>query len=230
MKELWLVRHGETTWNAEGRHQGQLNVPLSPRGVGQTFRLAERLRASGVTFDKLYSSDLERSQETARPIAQALDIPIYLDPRLREINSGALQGLLQSEIEERFPDYVRAVRADPWNTPRPQGESMADVSRRVEAFLNELPSGRFLIVTHGGVIRAALQLTLDLTGNIWRRFRIQNTSITRLVFPESRVRSLPDRVDRAPAPAEEGYAITVGDAAHLERWAEALTTDEIEAG
>lgn len=220
MRELWLVRHGETTWNAEGRHQGQLNVPLSPRGVGQTFRLAERLRASGVVFDKLYSSDLERAQETARPIAQALDMPIYLDPRIREVNSGRLQGLLQSEIEAHFPDYVRAVRSDPWNTPRPQGESMAEVSRRVEAFLRELPSGRFLIVTHGGVIRAALKLALNLDGDTWRRFRIQNTSITRLAFPEGAVASF----------REEGYAITVGDAAHLERWAEALTTDEVEAG
>ncbi|MBO0201184.1 histidine phosphatase family protein, partial [Vibrio alginolyticus] len=81
-----------------------------------------------------------------------------------EVNSGRLQGLLQSEIEAHFPDYVRAVRADPWNTPRPQGESMAEVSRRVEAFLRELPSGRFLIVTHGGVIRAALKLALNLDG------------------------------------------------------------------
>jgi probable phosphoglycerate mutase len=81
-----------------------------------------------------------------------------------------------------------------------------------------------LIVTHGGVIRAALKLALNLEGDTWRRFRIQNTSITRLAFPEGAVASF--RGDSR----EEGYAITVGDAAHLERWAEALTADEVEAG
>ncbi|MER3451955.1 MAG: histidine phosphatase family protein, partial [Thermus sp.] len=58
MKEVWLIRHGETEWNANKRFQGHLDIPLSPRGIGQAFRLAERLSRSQESFDSLYSSDL----------------------------------------------------------------------------------------------------------------------------------------------------------------------------
>ena len=59
MKEVWLIRHGETEWNAQKRFQGHLDVPLSPVGIGQAFRLAQRLARSGQTFDSLHASDLK---------------------------------------------------------------------------------------------------------------------------------------------------------------------------
>lgn len=203
MKELWLVRHGETPWNAEGRFQGHYDVNLSPQGLHQAYRVAERLAACRQSFDGLYSSDLQRAALTAKPIAEALHLtPIY-DPRLREIYAGELQGLLRSEAQARYPGFHQAVQRDPWNTPRPGGESMADLARRVEAFLEELPQGRFIVVTHGGVIRALLKIVLELENGAWRRFQIQNTSITRLLYPE-------------------GTALSVGDVGHLEAWAEGL--------
>lgn len=203
MKELWLVRHGETPWNAEGRFQGHYDVNLSPQGLHQAYRVAERLAACRQSFDGLYSSDLQRAALTAKPIAEALRLnPIY-DPRLREIYAGELQGLLRSEAQARYPEFHQAVQRDPWNTPRPGGESMADLARRAEGFLEELPQGRFIVVTHGGVIRALLKIVLGLENGAWRRFRIQNTSITRLLYPE-------------------GTALSVGDVGHLEAWAEGL--------
>jgi len=207
MKELWMVRHGETPWNAEGRFQGHYDVNLSPEGLHQAYRVAERLAASGNFFDGLYSSDLQRAALTTKPIAEALELqPIY-DQRIREIYAGKLQGLLRYEMEAQFPEFQRAVRTDPWHTPRPGGESMADVAARVQVFLDELPEGRFIVVTHGGVIRASLKLVLGLEGNVWRRFQIGNTSITRLVYPE-------------------GVALSVGDVGHLEAWADWLS-DEV---
>lgn len=214
MTEVWLIRHGETVWNAEGRFQGQLDVPLSPKGVGQAFRAAERIRATSMKFDALYSSDLARAKETARPISQAVGLEARFDTRIREIDAGDLQGLLRPEIEARFPSFFSAVNRDPWTTKRPGGESMADVAARMRDFLVSLPEGRMLVVTHGGVVRAGLKLLLGLEGQAWRRFHIQNTSITRLVI-------------EAREPVLEGHAITVGDVAHLEAWADWLSDEEV---
>jgi len=73
----------------------------------------------------------------------------------------------------------------------------------VQEFIDELPQGRFIVVTHGGVIRAALKIVLELENGTWRKFQIQNTSITRLLYPE-------------------GLALSIGDVGHLEAWAEGL--------
>ena len=194
MKEIWYVRHGETEWNAQRRFQGHLDVPLSPVGIGQAFRLAERLSRSRISFDRLYASDLRRARQTAEPLAQVLGLPIATTPLLREIHVGELAGLTRAEA--------------PWNARRPGGESMADLARRLQAFLEEVPPGRHLVVTHGGVIRAALKLALDLAGDTWRRFHIQNTSITRILYPENAV-------------------LTVADAAHLEVWADWLSDEDL---
>jgi len=208
MKEVWFVRHGETEWNASRRFQGHLDIPLSPTGVGQAFRLAERVARSRLAFDGLYSSDLRRATETALPLAQALHLPLVTSPLLREIHVGSLAGLSREEAEARFPEFVAQASRDPWNTPRPGGESMAQVAGRLLDFLEGLPPGRHLVVTHGGVIRAALKLALDLNGEAWRRFHIQNTSITRILFPDKEV-------------------LSVGDVGHLETWADHLSDESL---
>ena len=203
MKELWLLRHGETPWNAEGRFQGHCDVNLSPLGLHQAYRVAERLAACRQDFNGLYSSDLQRAALTAKPIAEALRLTPVYDPRLREIYAGELQGLLRSEMEKLYPEFHQAIQRDPWNTRRPGGESMADLAARVQEFIDELPQGRFIVVTHGGVIRAALKIVLELENGTGRKFQIQNTSITRLLYPE-------------------GLALSIGDVGHLEAWAEGL--------
>ncbi|GAB5603127.1 histidine phosphatase family protein [Thermus sp. FJN-A] len=208
MKELWLIRHGETEWNVKKRFQGHLDVPLSPVGIGQAFRLAQRLARSRLPFDGLYASDLRRARETAEPLASVLGLPLQTSPLLREIHVGHLAGLNREEAEARYPEFVQEALRDPWHTPRPGGESMADLASRLAAFLEELPPGRHLLVTHGGIIRAALKMALDLEGSTWRRFHIPNTSITRILLPEREV-------------------LTVSDAAHLEVWADWLSDESL---
>jgi probable phosphoglycerate mutase len=208
MSELWLIRHGETLWNAEGRIQGQLDIPLSPKGVQQVLRTAERLRNSDLEFQAIYSSDLERTRETASPIARALGLEVTLEPRLREVHAGLLQGLLRPEVQARYPKFLQELERDPWHTPRPEGESMADLAARVAQFLSELPEGRHLLITHGGVVRAVLRIALGLEGTSWRNFAVQNASITRILWPR-------------------GYALSVGDVAHLESWTDWLSDEEV---
>ncbi len=207
MRELWLIRHGETDYNAEGRIQGHLDVPLSALGKRQVIRLAARLAETPGPFTALFTSDLIRTRETARPIAAALNLSPRPTSLLREVDVGLLAGLIVGEGSKHFPRFTEELRKDPWNTPRPGGESMAGVAARFSRFLDNLGEGRFLLVTHGGVVRAALAVVLDLPGTFVRRFRIGNTSITRLAAA------------RIP-----GQAIVIGDIGHLEDWSTVHST------
>src|SRR5258707_782347 len=99
---LCLVRHGETAWNAEGRVQGQLDIPLSPTGLAQAKAIAAALRDE--SFDVIYSSDLVRVQQTAQPSAELFKKKILLDQRLRERHYGVFQSLTYVEAKERFPE------------------------------------------------------------------------------------------------------------------------------
>src|SRR5690606_38709702 len=111
--ELWLIRHGESTGNAEGRLQGQADFPLSERGRRQALALALRLR--GLDFAALYASDLSRALDTACVIGEAVGLPVVSDPRLREIDIGSWSGLTADEIAARHGDDWRrwSERRDP---------------------------------------------------------------------------------------------------------------------
>lgn len=136
--EFWVVRHGESTWNADGRYQGQTDVPLSHIGVLQAASLAERL--TGQSFAAVYTSDLARASQTAEMVAERLaGSPIVQpEPGLREIDVGELSGLVVADIEARHPGYLAALRADPWRTRRPGGESMEDLFTRCGAAFETL--------------------------------------------------------------------------------------------
>ncbi|WP_291425093.1 histidine phosphatase family protein [Deinococcus sp.] len=213
--ELWVVRHGESTWNVAGRYQGQTDVPLSPMGVLQASALAERLTAQG--FAAVYSSDLQRASQTARIVAERLAgrAEVQLDPELREINVGELSGLVVEDIKARYPKYLSALRADPWATRRPGGESMQDLFERCGAAFYELrarhPGERVMVFTHGGVVRVAVGLALGgVPANAWSRLSVTNTSITRVLLGEN-----------------SGTLLCFNDEAHLESLLEATGADDI---
>ena len=133
--EFWVVRHGESTWNVDGRYQGQTDVPLSQVGILQAATLAERL--TGQLFSAVYTSDLLRASQTAQSVADRLlnlpEVPVHAG--LREIDVGVLAGLMISDIRLRFPEYLTALQEDPWATRRPEGESMQDLFLSVVAQL-----------------------------------------------------------------------------------------------
>ncbi|HEX5476491.1 MAG TPA: histidine phosphatase family protein, partial [Burkholderiales bacterium] len=99
MTRLCLVRHGETAWNAEGRVQGQLDIPLNAHGEGQARAVAQAL--AGERFDAIYASDLGRVRQTARPAAERLGLPVQLDTRLRERHYGIFQAITYAEAKKR---------------------------------------------------------------------------------------------------------------------------------
>jgi glucosyl-3-phosphoglycerate phosphatase len=148
---LLLARHGETDWNRDGRFQGHADPPLNERGRQQAHALADLLRTEGI--EAIYSSDLLRAQETAQIVAGRLGLDVVLDPQLRERDVGEWSGLTRAEIEERFPEQLRAWRAGAVTI----GESREALSDRVLAAARRIskahPDGHVLVVSHGGALR-----------------------------------------------------------------------------
>ncbi|MER3480661.1 MAG: histidine phosphatase family protein [Meiothermus sp.] len=148
MLELWLVRHGETPWNREGRLCGWSDPPLTPWGRQQALALAPWLAQTA--FDGVFSSDLQRAIQTAR-LAHAK--PPQLQPALRELNFGALEGLRWAEL----PEEHQAALLNFEGFQAPQGESTEQFRERVYGFFEGSSPGRYLVFTHGGVLRLVLR-------------------------------------------------------------------------
>jgi alpha-ribazole phosphatase len=151
MTRLWLVRHGQTAWNLEGRHQGQADPPLNATGWEQARALIPRVRGLGI--EAIYSSDLERAYTTARVLGEALGLPVRREPGLREINQGAWEGMLADDIRRQYAAEWARRREDPLHARAPGGESVAEVAARVgeviERIQRDHPGGNVLIVSHG---------------------------------------------------------------------------------
>ncbi len=199
---VWLIRHGETDWNAEGRWQGRAPVPLNANGQAQAAALGRYLAAQSTHYDGFYSSPLLRAMQTAQAIAAALAISIQPEPRIAEIDLGDWQGLTRAEVQawdaQRYTDYDAAWPVE----PPPNGESWLQVRERARAGFDDLVAqyaGRTLaLVSHGGTIG---QLITSLFGDI-ERPTLTNTSLT-----------LVERAD----PATDWTLVHVAWAPHLSR-------------
>jgi len=199
---LLLIRHGETAWNAEHRIQGHLDIPLSPVGMQQAARLAERLSAEPI--DAIYASDLARALATAAPLAQSLGLTVHTDARLRERSFGSLQGQTLQEIETRHPaEFDRWRQRDIDWTP-PDGESARTFIGRVQVVLAAIAERRHrcaVLVTHGGVLDVAYRHAHEMPWDAPRNHTMLNASINRL---------------QVSAPPLKMSVIAWGDTAHLE--------------
>ncbi|WP_410765961.1 histidine phosphatase family protein [Haloferax sp. DFSO60] len=161
MATLLLARHGETTWNRAGRVQGWAPTSLTDRGQAQVQALATHV-ATNYEIDRVISSDLERAQETARPLVSELDIEPAFDPSWRERDVGSLQGLLADDLFRTYPQYaLNQVGAPAARERPPSGESIIDTQRRVITAFEGLSASleadeTAVVVTHGGPIRLIL--------------------------------------------------------------------------
>ncbi|MCH8994033.1 MAG: histidine phosphatase family protein [Chloroflexi bacterium] len=177
---LLLIRHGETSANAEGRLQGHLDVSLSEPGRGQSEQLAERL--SHLSLEALYTSPLKRARETAHIIAGRNGLTPEDRPALMERDVGELAGLNREEIRARYPDFIRARAEARPDVAVPGFESDADLKRRVlgglGAIIESHPGETIGVVSHGGVIAAFLRETLQMPTTRPGAFAVSNASIT----------------------------------------------------
>lgn len=143
-----FVRHGQTDWNVDHRLLGWTDLPLNLEGERQARLLGAAVDISG--YSDVWSSDLRRATDTAQ-LAGWVPAP---DVRLREIDFGNIEGLTWGELGTD----VRADLAAFDGFVAPGGESVAAMVERVSDFLDGLATGSHMVVTHGGVIRAALRV------------------------------------------------------------------------
>ena len=177
---LHCIRHGESIYNAEGRIQGQSDVPLSKLGRKQSEAVAAAL--AGSPIEALYSSPLRRAMETARSIADAVGLEIRTDPRLKEIDAGIFQDKLRSDLEKLYPqELARWLSGDP-DFVIPGGESRRMLARRGSEALEAIRQAghdEAAVVCHGRLLVVTLQALVDFPPGQQPK-ALQNGSITRL--------------------------------------------------
>lgn len=158
MTRIILVRHGETTWNAEGRYQGQIDTPLSERGWEQGRKVAAAL--STIKLDAVYATPLSRSFETAKLCATHHELPVVIREKLTEINHGEWEGLLADEVKIKWPNELENWRTTVIDVQMPGGENIVEVRDRSMYALEEIvqmhPGQNVLIVAHDAVNKAIL--------------------------------------------------------------------------
>ncbi|WP_067709154.1 MULTISPECIES: 2,3-diphosphoglycerate-dependent phosphoglycerate mutase GpmB [unclassified Erwinia] len=187
MLQVYLVRHGETLWNAARRIQGQSDSALTDKGEYQARQVGERVKHVGITH--VIASDLGRTQRTAEIIAHACGCDVTLDPRLRELNMGVLEQRPIDHLTEEEEGWRKALVNGTVNGRIPQGESMAEMAARMHDALNaclELPAGsRPLLVSHGMALGVLVSTILGLPAHAERRLRLRNCSISRVDHQQS---------------------------------------------
>ncbi len=203
--EILVIRHGETDWNKEQRLQGHLDIALNAEGQRQAQALASWLAQE--SLDAIFSSDMQRTQQTAAPLAKVSGITVQLDAGLRERCYGALEGLRRPEIKSRFPSAYAALDQRDVDTRYPASappdtriaETLNEFFQRTTAALHRIvdlaksqqPQQthlRLAIITHGGVLDCYYRYAHNIPLVRHRDFDIFNASINRMAWDGRQLR------------------------------------------
>lgn len=184
---LILVRHGESVWNRELRIQGQTNSELTANGIAQSHAVARVLAEEPI--HAIYSSDLTRAIATAEIIAAPHRLELRLDPRLREMSFGGLEGLTWQQVRDDYPDVKAALQSGAHQFKMPGGgESRDDLVTRALSALDDIavryPDQTICVVTHGGLISWFTRHVLGIPRNVPSRLRPDNCAIHRFELYE----------------------------------------------
>ncbi len=179
------VRHGETDWNASARIQGHMDIPLNDKGRWQAQQAAQSLVADEVVT-AVYTSDLARAHATASAIAQAFELNVISDTRLRERGFGRYEGQTFEDLERQWPADIARWRArDPSWAP-PGGESLLALGTRIrevtDALARRHPGEQIVLVAHGGVLDMLYRFATHQEVNTQRSWALGNASINRLLW------------------------------------------------
>ena len=169
MPTIYYIRHGETDWNAEGRLQGALDVPLNDLGRKQATHsgniLADLFARDGrdKSSPAFVASPLGRARSTMELVRSTLRLPLddyAIDDRLREIGYGHWEGSTLAEMQAQDPELFAKRQAEKWTVSPPGGESYVSVQLRMSDWYNQV-RGDTVTVAHGGTARA-LMVALDI--------------------------------------------------------------------
>jgi phosphoserine phosphatase len=188
---ILLVRHGETNWNRDQRFQGQIDVPLNPKGEAQGQMAAEFLKA--IKIDRAFSSSMLRPKQTAELIlsdrCDRPSVPFELLDTLKEISHGDWEGKLESEIEAEFSGELQRWQHSPEAVQMPNGENLDDVWARVgktwQEIIQSIPNGETaLVVAHDAVNKALLCQLFNLTPASFWGFKQGNGAVSVIDYPQ----------------------------------------------
>ncbi len=171
--ELILIRHGRTSWNAEGRFLGRSDIALDEVGLAQAATLAQDPDLAQI--DAVYASPLSRAADTAR----ALGRPVTLVPALREMEQGDLEGLDFASALGTHGAFLRAWRADPTGVCVPGGESLDQVRDRGLWALQAIaaahaPGQRVVVVSHQMLLASVCSALAQVPLGSWRTYTLEH--------------------------------------------------------
>ena len=191
-----LARHGQTESNVSSFYMGRSDEDLNDIGYAQSRSLSSRL--ADLPIASVYTSPLQRTYVTATILAKPHNLEVKVSDDLNEIQLGDWQGLHLNEISQRWPELWQQWRADPSESTIPEGESFKQVAERaIRAFETVVAAEQgkqAVIVTHEIVIKVLVACALGVSNSIYRRFEINNTSLSiiRLTNDKTRLITLND--------------------------------------
>ncbi len=181
---VFVLRHGQTAYNAEQRIQGHLDLPLNDTGRWQAERLADALQHE--TIDAVYSSDLQRALQTAEPLARRRGLAVQRDAGLRERAFGGFEGLSFDEIDARWPDDAARWRRRDADFGPAGGETLRDFAQRCVATALALAArhrgGTIALVAHGGVLDCLYRAATGAPLHAPRAWQVANATVNRLLW------------------------------------------------
>ena len=194
---LYCIRHGESTYNAESRIQGQSDVPLSRRGRAQGEAVARAM--SAIPVEAVFASPLRRAKDTARMVADALGLEVQTDDRLKEVDTGLFQDRMREAILRKYAGMIGQWRSGDPDFVFPKGESRLSVINRGHEVLASICQNgheHVVVVSHGGLLLAGMKSLLGIPSTE-PPHTLKNTSITKLeANPDGTVELLEfDRAD-----------------------------------
>ena len=206
MGKLYIVRHGETEWNAQGRIQGHSDIGLTDRGRQQARAVTGRLRS--YVFDAAYSSDMSRTRETAEIILGEAATPLQTTPLLREYQKGVFEGLTVHEYARQFPEQYQASLLNDLDFAPTGGETIRETSARMARFAETLQERHMddtvLVVGHGGSLRSLFVALMDLPLEANWKFVMHNCALSVIyTYPDNAVLHLYNDTGHLNAPVTE---------------------------
>ncbi|MBU5306226.1 histidine phosphatase family protein [Clostridioides mangenotii] len=183
---FYIVRHGQTNWNIQGKTQGHGNSDLTESGESQAKQLAESLVNRNI--DYIYSSDLGRAVQTAELIGNKLGLKVEMTEGLREMGFGVWEGLLIKEIQKDYADTYKTWRDEPHMVNIPGGETLHIIKQRVDKFIEEInekyDNKNIVLVTHSITLRVMLLSFLNSGMENIYRIKQDNTALNIVEFKE----------------------------------------------
>lgn len=196
--KFYLIRHGQTSWNAESRVMGRGDIPLDGIGEKQVADLAEAL--GHFSIQTIFSSPQLRAQQTAQALALVKKLPVQSDERLAELDFPRWQGKAHAEIKN--DEVYISRKKDFFNFRHPEVENYESLMKRIGEFVSEMEkaSKDIAVVSHGDVVKAFIVKLMNVAPESFFQFKIQNASCT--VLTKENGRWILELMNYTPRPLE----------------------------